>query len=507
VVPVAVDNDSPVPALLEALMSAYSGVFLDVDADTGSRFSEPASTERPPRELQAVLETNLSSANVTLRSRLSVIETSEGWDASFDHLPSNAAGSTGEQRILGLARALMNPELPRSELAVVAYSDGALSYGEQQRAWSLVDGLNGLEHGSLRTLVLLVRTKTPIRIDLYCSHRGFRFAHSDGRLIVRHPEERVDYQVNQLARTSDRLAFYIGAGFSASSKLPMGNSLRDTVLRGLVPSSGVPDSSLGLASWFRASAQSLTQAETEMDEETFAATLTLERVIPAERAVHNGDSPTLVAFQERVRAVVADPPSAAVLGLRAAIKSGMRAVIVTVNLDTLIEHEMSDHVTVFATDAEFADAASYVERYWRGDEQKMPVLKIHGTIEDLSSCVVTLQQTQIGLGDAKKAAIEAILDPDVVTRWIYVGASMRDVDFNMETRSSSFAERVSEYWVAPMVESTVEDFARQRESFWEKLALSDARFSELRHLQDRVITETADIFMTKFSRALPPPTN
>lgn len=501
VIPIAVDIDSPVPTLLSALMNAYSGLYIDVDDDDGLPLDKPTTTDTPPMALRTVLETYLSAAGL-LRQKLVISQTGGSWDANFEHLPSKAAGSTGEQRILGLARALLHPDLPRSELAVVAYSDGALSKDERKRAWSLVDGLEGVAHGGLRTLILLVKTEAPIRVDLYCNDRGFRFAHADGRLLVRHSRERTDFQINQLARTSDRLAFYIGAGFSASSNLPMGNSLRDTVLRGLGPAAGVPTTSQGLASWFRASSGSLTAAEEAMDEETFAQTLTLERVIPTERAMNDGNSPTLADFQERVREVVAQPPSDAVRFLHDAIRSGMRAVIVTVNLDTLIENDMLDYVTVFATEDEFDGAASYVERYWAGTERKMPVLKIHGTIEDLSSCVVTLQQTQVGLSPAKKSAIEAILDETVLTRWIYVGASMRDADFNMDTKHSAFAERVSEHWVAPMIESTVESFARDREFFWDKLAHKDDRFDGFRHLQDRAITETADIFMAKFSREI-----
>lgn len=193
-------------------------------------------------------------------------------------------------------------------------------------------------------------------------------------------------------------------------------------------------------------------------------------------------------------AVTLPPPGPAVRQLQRMLAVPKRLVILTVNFDELVELGHEDQLDVIVEDSQFAAAAASGLRDYLNSatvDRKVPYMKLHGTISDLSTCVASSRQTQQGLAPAKQAALEALLEADEPVRWVYVGASMRDVDLRPVLDSGAFRRGVDERWVAPFPDPNVEEFAIGREQLvnWQTV-----------NMFERSITETADVFMTELAR-------
>lgn len=103
---------------------------------------------------------------------------------------------------------------------------------------------------------------------------------------------------------------------------------------------------------------------------------------------------------------------------------------------------------------------------------------------------MSAEQTERGIGEAKFHALRALLN-DPPRMWIYVGASMRDLDLGPVLGDENFARGLDERWVAPYLVDTVDTFALRRQPYW-----GDTQFKTI---QDRLITETADAFFDALS--------
>src|SRR5450756_986279 len=231
----------------------------------------------------------------------------------------------------------------------------------------------------------------------------------------------------------------------------------------------------------------MTSEEAGATAESYVAQLTLEQVVRAEKRLYPG-LPTLTEFREHHDRVVSAPGSA-VLDLAAILrKAAGRVIIVEVNFDLLIETHADSELRVFASDEEFRDASAYITKYLKGEESAIPLLKMHGTIGRPETCVVSDDQTELGVGRYKLAALRALLYEHSPRLWIYVGASMRDRDLNRVFSDEDWARGVDEFWVSPYLDGTVEEFAASRRPFW--------RNRSLRSIDDRLISETADSFFS-----------
>lgn len=101
---------------------------------------------------------------------------------------------------------------------------------------------------------------------------------------------------------------------------------------------------------------------------------------------------------------------------------------------------------------------------------------------------MTDEQTRAGISEAKQNALLALvagLDSTPRIPWTYVGSSMRDIDLTHVFSLSSFSHGVSERWVAPYLEESVERFVANTQQFW----------MGRETLYDRTVTELADSFM------------
>ena len=503
VIPVILDDLRAAKSTLAALADAHEGCFLDTSAyehpSGGVNLHAPVlGTDDVVR--RTAVETALRTA--AGRSVLLTEQSGGFLDAELQHPEAGGSPSPGDRTITAIARAAVHRDLDQCSFAVLSYESGSLDLQFRQAVWDLMVGhLNGMPSTRLRTLVVAV--EAAIDIDLHCqSGRGFRFAIERGRLLRRQGADSLRSSVRQIANHEAPLVFFLGAGFGVSSRLPLGDTVRDTAIRRLLNlSEEESPTSTTLAvrfhEWLAEKADWLTARERTMPQEEFARALTLERVLDIERRV-DGALPTLADFREHHDRVI-ENPGAAVLGFSDILQRRPgRIIVVGVNFDRLIERHAGVGIRVFASEEDFSDGPAYIGEYLAGREQDVPVLKVHGTIELPETCIVTQEQTELGVTGGKLETLRALLgSSDAPRLWIYVGASMRDRDLLRVLVGGDFAEGLDERWVSPFVVGSVEDYAESRAAVW-----SSTTFPKL---EDRVITETSDAFFSALVEELPVP--
>jgi hypothetical protein len=490
VVPVIVDDLAKARHIFQALCAATEGRMLDA-GDSDLLSAVPNSNDVVRR---AAIEAALQDASGP--RRVVLYEPEPGLiDARFEP-DVGTEPSAGLATVLAIARALAHGDLDSRELAIVTYSESAVDYPFRKCVWSLVvDQLPNLPHATLRTLIVVAETH--VDVALHCqTGRGFRFAVSDRRLLRRHDRDDLNASAKQIARSPQPLVFFLGAGFSVSSRLPLGNWLRDAAIRRLL---GIPEgepissNELGIRfhQWASQRENWLNEDERAMREDVYALQLTLEQVIRAEKRLYN-DLPTLQEFFALHEKIIRIPGSAVVDFSSVLNEMVGRVIIVEVNFDRLVEEHALVPLKVFFSEQHFADAPAYIRRYLAGEETNIPVLKLHGSIESPESCVASDEQTRQGVGQGKLEALKTIIEAPTLPLWVYVGASMRDQDLLPVLRSEEFARGLDERWVTPYLDATVEAFAKTRVPFWARTSLTT--------IDDRLITETADAFFAALRR-------
>jgi len=166
-------------------------------------------------------------------------------------------------------------------------------------------------------------------------------------------------------------------------------------------------------------------------------------------------------------------------------------VLVTINFDELIEHDHGDALDIAIDDDDFVRLAPILGGMRQGSahpDAKIPLLKLHGTINRPETCVVTDAQTRSGITPAKTEALMSLVrdvPPLSSVPWVYVGASMRDIDLDRIFGLREFNESVSERWVMPWLEPSVRRFVDGKNRSW----------AAHESLLERTVTETADSFM------------
>lgn len=489
IIPVLVQRGSEVRPLLAALTQAVGGHWFDVEEDDPSIDIENSSL---PRAVKPMLEACLSVGS-RIPQRTLVVESlpDDHHRVTFAELKSLSAASDAERHIVSLARSFIDPQFYSTEFCVISYSESLLDNKFRHAAWSLIPQIRLLHPEPLKTLVVLVETTT-IDVGLHCQKDfGFRYGHLGDRPFTRNPTENMAAHITRmLAPSNTPLVLFLGAGSSATSGLPLGNRLRDNAIRRMLGGSIDGTDSEALAQqFFRAYEQLLTPFERQQDPGRFSAELTFERVIAIEQT-HDPNLPTLQELAQLEQSLLTSP-GLAVQSLHRLIRSGHRLVIVTVNLDRFIETDVASSVKVFASEDQFAEASDHLDAYLAGRSDLVPVLKVHGSIDDFSTCVVTNDQTETGLSDAKLSSLRRLISTDEPVRWVYIGASMRDRDLTQLFHSTEFGRGAEEYWVNPYLIDSVEDFARPRGGFWRK--------RDLQTIEARLITETADTFLTELA--------
>ncbi|MDE0321851.1 MAG: hypothetical protein OXI97_18425 [Acidimicrobiaceae bacterium] len=497
VIPVVVENLRAAKPVLEALVGIHEGCFLDasdpnVDPNSHENLYRPipGTTDQVRRE---AIEAVLSKPD----RQVNVIELANGLvDVRFHNEGPTELLSAGDQILHAVARAAAHEYLDEHSFAVIAYRAGPLDERSEKALWDL---MGRQVHGSPRTTpqTLVVVVESNIDIGLHCEpDHGFRFAFVEGELLHRQGKRHLRRAATQIVGSSKSapLVFFLGAGFSVSSGIQLGDQLRDDAILRLLddPQFESLDSiDLGIEfhKWLSempGSQEWLSKDEKSLNSQDFASHLTLERVLVVEKRMH-ADLPTLQEFKEHHDSVV-DQPGPSVLHFGQMLdNTEAKIIVVQLNFDCLVEHNTSKELRIFASDAEFAEASSHIADYCGGKDLRVPLLKLHGSIDSIETCVATQDQTSRGLGDAQYRALSALLGvSSEPLPWVYVGVSMRDRDMLQVLSGQQFARGLDERWVVPYIVPSVRTFGNAREPHWQA--------TDLRTLDDRVITQTSDAF-------------
>lgn len=491
VIPVVVEDVLLAMPVLHAVRDLTKATWLD-SADLNGPV--PVSTDI---RRQGLLDRGLELGPTERPRRLELSDKGGGTIEPVFVPASGTVPSPGDGTILSVFRAVAHSALDENSIGIVVYRESVLDVHTRRAAWrATIEWFLNLPNPRLRTLVVVV--EAPIDVSLHCrTGLGFRYALSGGRLLRRRGEDDLRAFAQQVGSLSGPTVLFLGAGFSASSRLPLGNGLRDGAIRRLL---GIaePDafSSLELAirfhAWVTDRPTLMSHVEREQTQSEYADRLTLEQVVRAEVNFTGGPSQTLTEFKAHHDRVVSTP-GPAVRDLARILETGGGRIILTgVNFDCLVEENTKSPIRVFASDDEFQDAAGYVSSYLSGKETEIPYLKLHGSIDRMDTCVMSAEQTERGIGESKLQALRA-LQHEPPRMWIYVGASMRDLDLAPVLSEENFARGIDERWVAPYLVDTVDAFAFRRQPYWEK--------TSFKTIQDRLITETADAFFDALAAA------
>jgi len=295
------------------------------------------------------------------------------------------------------------------------------------------------------------------------------------------------------ATNSGPLVLFLGAGASSSAGIRLGNHYRDIALAELVGDNlEGREATEAFYDMLRDRGHFLTGEES--NREDFVAGLTLERVL-LETFNSRGFRPR--ADSKPIQNLIADcanalqrirPGRKALRELAEAMPGEL--IIMTVNFDQLIEDELAVDHSVFFRPEHYKDTDRINDliAYADGDVTKpLPILKLHGSIEEPESLIATIDSTSAGLHDDVISALNRVLAAtDKPLRWVWVGCSMRDRDVNRWLAGLG-AGRLDEWWVDPMPgESLHQHYTAVREAQWKAVGLK---------LEDRVIVDSADGFL------------
>src|SRR6266498_761914 len=444
VVPVVVDDLASLLPLLRGTTDYLRGALLDA---TGPELDDPVRGDDDPT-LRGTAGASLVIERPARDTAVEVVVLPDGRiDARFSG--KGIAASGGDRQVLAVARALFAVRARSTEFAVLAYDESAGMDGPSRRAcWRYItEGLPDLRLGTLRTLVVVVGIGV-LDYDRHCAYgRGFHFGLLDGAFVRRRTDDSIAAAIATVtAPVVPYTVLFLGAGASASSGLPLGNAMRDETIRRLIRSSA--EDSFAVAKEFRTFLDNaehlLTPQEKALTIDAFATQLTLEQVVRVEQGLRPGVLETLDVFAEgNARALTASGGIG--FGIRAvqcmAASLGRWLVIVEVNFDTLVEDGSEHLFERFTTEKAFEGAVKYLGAYLSGTVNRVPLLKVHGTIEDRVSCDASAEQTANGLPQAKADALMRLSGTrDRRVPWVYVGASMRDTDLTDVFKRREFAD-------------------------------------------------------------------
>lgn len=491
VLTVVVDNLEDAVPVLRAVAQTCEGSFLDP--------ADPQLAEPVEITSDEVRRAAVAKAFDTDDDRRILLRMEEGRvEPYFPRVPQGGA-SVGQEMVLSLIRALVHQDLDDRPIGIVAFSENHIDLQYRRGIWKLINNhFRGMPSATLRTLVVVA--ESAVDVEMHCgTGTGFRFALDGTRLLIRQGKVDLTVQARGLIGEVEPFVLFLGAGFSASSSMPLGNRIRDDAIRSLLsidPKDPLTSQELAkkFYEWIVDRSGWMSEAERVLEPEEYVSHLTLEQVVRAERRV-SAVSPTLAAFKKHHDRYLNSPGPAVHDLCEFLTSSGTRAIIVETNFDVLVETHCSADFRVFASKEEFKDAAGYIERYLDSTESAIPLLKIHGSIDRPETCIVSTAQTEGGVGEEKLAALRSLHGTvDHPRRWLYVGTSMRDLDLRTVLREEDFARKVDEQWVEPFLSPGVEEFGRARGPFW--------RMTERPTIQDRLITETADAFFAAVRAAL-----
>lgn len=372
--------------------------------------------------------------------------------------------------------------------AIVAPTDPK----RRELLWDLltIDPVDLTVEGEPTTLVPVLGARLDPETD-YMRTPAIRYVVRWDR-VIRRSSVNQTHAIKTIATLDDRpIVLFLGAGASASAGIPLGNTYRDMALEELVGKHS--DGQAAAEAFFDLlhERQHFLLGETPSRAQ-FAAELTFERVL-LETFSDLGfrprtDAPVIQELAKDCASALefVRPGRKAIRALAARLAG--RLIVMTVNFDQLVEEDLGVECSVYSKPEHYRDHLDDLAAYVGGDASKpVPILKLHGSIEDPESLIATIDTTSAGLNDDVLTALNQVLETARrPLRWVWVGCSMRDRDMNLWLGGLG-ANALDEWWVDPLPGKALDDFfALHRAPKWTARG---------RKLSDRLIVDSADGFL------------
>jgi SIR2-like domain len=480
--PVVHDALTPEEGLIASTAAQLEGVFIRIaDREEGA----VGPLNRPLAEL---VEELLRRARLEVQIR-------EAGDRLVATYLEHPEPSGGLEILLRLAEVVVSSEID-TPTVFVTYPVGAMDSAVAQVAWELT-GMTVAASPPARLKTFVPIAGGEVSVTRHCRPQNpVRFAVQEDRLIRRGRATDLDAAVRAVLLQRDQpLVLFLGAGASASAGISIGDPIRDEALRRLVGQQATTEDLIDAFMGFLAERDRWRPGEEDLTAAQFRARLTLERVLREEFFSLAGRSlalsPTIqriTAESERALDHLPDGRQA----LRRLITRLPRLIIATVNFDRLVEDGLECEHQVLADPASFESHRELVAQRINGQTDTLPILKLHGTIENPDTIVATTDKTEFGLPSEIAATMDAMLSAaGGPLTWVWIGCSMRDVDLRIWLGQHDGSTEMTEWWVDPLPSQTLFEYARYlREGYWATVGQT---------LRDRLITETADVFLSRLN--------
>jgi hypothetical protein len=422
--------------------------------------------------------------------------------------------NAAQRAVREVAAAMCDFRLRDSDLSALVYAEESMDEDSVALVWStLTDMLTHLDGRGPSTLCIVAGDSTASP-DVNCTGPSSLRYRVDDQLSVRHAYANSLYPISDVGRHTVQdlplLVLFLGAGASVADGLPTGDRLRDRALESLTRRQVDKTTFAEVARAWYAELESrgdlLDFERGPGAQDTFVDGLTLERVLEHEQQIEGRPfTTTLHTFAaehaerydelvaQRIAGGLRDDPISRLCAHRA------RIVLATVNFDQFIEARAGDDVEVFATPEEL-DAFPKALADYKDHGGRVPLLKLHGSIENPDTLVATIRETNSGLNLQRQAAIQSLVTSTVSeasTSWWYVGYSMRDRDLENIWKGADF-QQMNERWVDPYLNPHVASFIQtHRRPNWTRQA-----FSSQWTARDRLVSLTAHDFLTELANVV-----
>jgi hypothetical protein len=476
VIPAVHDEMDAEHSVLQSVVERHGGAYVRCDpGTTGYRRAKGPMNDDLARYLESLC-----------RGRGVDVEITEQGDDIHVDAPDGSEPTGSMQVFYSVLSALASSELDQ-DFALLTYSLDGFDRSRAALLWDATLAIATFPPPQLHTFIPIAGGT--VDVDAHCGRieGSVRLVVRNGSTTVRNGDDLLSSALNRILDRIDRpIVLFLGAGASASARIPQGNRYRDLALEQLVTG---PDFEVGFREWLETNQRWLA-GEREMPPNLFARGLTLERVLREEFHSLGGRGRSEAPTVARMTADCSDALQRLPEGRKALRELGTllpHLIVATVNFDRLVEQDLGSPHEVLVDQADFARGPSVVgARLVNGISSPLPILKLHGSIERPETLIANIDDTTRGLSDEVTSTLDSIFESDRPLTWVWVGCSMRDIDVNMWSRRKDGASDMQEWWVDPIPPKTVAEYAVPRAREWATID---------QELRSKQITETADRFL------------
>ncbi|KQP84571.1 SIR2 family protein [Aeromicrobium sp. Leaf291] len=399
---------------------------------------------------------------------------------------------TASALTLAQVLALLSSSLLATEFVVYSYTLDGLDEARAAVLWDAGWSAQHFAPAQLKTLAFVACGWVDVMRHCNPAEGAARLVVQGSDVIRRQLRRTPDMRTARILRSlDDPIVLFMGAGASASARIPQGNALRDSAISHLTGAAiGSTDLIMSFREYLVDHPARFMVDERDLSREQFERGLTLERVLREEFHTLSGrpraDSETVKSMTRYCSAALDRvPPGREAIWELASILP--RLIVATVNFDELIESGMAATNKVAASVSDFADAVDLVGERVHGETSTLPILKVHGSIADAETLVADIETTSAGLLEPIRNVLDRIVSEAGRITWVWIGCSMRDIDLRQWLWQQR-ADQIEEYWVDPLPPRSVLDYANKvdRTQQWAVMGQT---------LADRQVTESSDVFL------------